>query len=136
MPEKHPTLRRIDICGDWQVDQARPGLAKIEVRLLRDGHIVVRRLAEEVRAQLHLGAGLIKDILCHGMWRHSPQGTVSEGRQVIWQFREVVSGEIVMRDRVGEIDLNVLAVIEPRDGYWNRSHPVGDGKAFFDALAL
>ena len=52
VPEKHPSLRRVSVGGNREINQVRPGLSKGKIGLLSDKDFVVRNLAEVSCAQL------------------------------------------------------------------------------------
>src|SRR5271170_5099872 len=74
--EEHPALRRVDVRGNWKINQVRPGLSEIEIRLLSDVDIVEGRPAEIKRAYLHLRTRLIQRVFGHGGGRHAAQRAV------------------------------------------------------------
>src|SRR6266496_376872 len=71
--EKHPSLRGISVGGQRKINQIRPGLSEVEIRLLGDEDFIVRSFAEEVVAQLQLRACLLERVLCHATGGESTQ---------------------------------------------------------------
>src|ERR1041385_8296955 len=68
--EQHPALRGINVRGNGQVNQIRPGLPEIKVRLFGDSDILVRRPAKIKSAHLHLSPGLVESVLGHRLRGH------------------------------------------------------------------
>src|ERR1700724_4087377 len=54
--------------------------------------------------------------------------------QSVGQFGDVVSGDFVACDFIGDFELLIIPVVESGDGYRDRSNPVADGKILFDGF--
>jgi hypothetical protein len=77
-----------------------------------------------MRAELHLGARLLENILGHAAGRHGLQRTARV--QIIRQFGDVVARDLVLRDLVRHLDHLVIAVVEPSDRDGCGRNPVTD----------
>ncbi len=109
-------------------------MAKTEIRLFGDVNIFVRTLPEIQRANLHLGPSLIQRVLGHCAGGHPAERVVSKPPQVVRQFRQIVPGNLVVRDGVGPVHFHVFPIVEARDRDRHWCYPVGHGKAGFRVL--
>ena len=146
--EQHPALGGIGVRGNRQVHQIGPGLPEAEVRLFGNLDVIIGRLAEKERAHLHLSPSLIQHVFGHCTRRHRRQSVGLHGihasakRAALKCFQrarhiaQVVTRNGVVRKRVGKIHFGVLAVVEARDRYWHRCHPMGHRIPFFLRFAL
>src|SRR5271167_686120 len=113
LPEKHPSLCRIGIGRDREINQVRPGLAKIKIWLLRDVDLAVGSLAEVHTAKLQLRARLFEGVLSHAAGCQRLQRATPA--QVVGQFAEVVTGNLISSDFIRQIELLIIAVVESGD---------------------
>src|SRR2546430_11564637 len=44
--------------------------------------------------------------------------------QAVGQFRQKISGDLVVRDGVREVHFDVLPIVESRNGHWHWRHPM------------
>src|SRR6202167_4018846 len=132
--EKHQSLCRIGVDGDREINQVRPGLPKIKIRLLRDVDLFIRTLAEIQGTNLQLRARLFQSIFRHAAGRQGLQRPIPA--QIVGQLTQVVARNLVAREFIRQIEPLILAVVESRDCHGDRRDPVADGQVLLNRLSF
>src|SRR5580692_1304473 len=132
--EKHPSLCRVGVGRDREINQVRPGLPKIKIRLLGDVDFFIRTLPEVDAAYLQLSAGLFESIFCHPAGRHGLQRGILP--QAVGQLTEVETRYLVAGYLIRQVEPFVFAVVESGHCDWNWRYPMARGQVLLNRLSL